>query len=619
MFLLLALVIHVAPAQKSASDVSHSIVLRLSEVTTRDVAVTLDLISPERTWSVAVKTKGKTEVTLVHPPCACMLRARAEEYAEVTRPLGDDNSILLRRLPVIRGVVVDGTTGAPLARAEVAVPGSKVLVVTDARGAFRIVVDGAWPSSLRVEHPLRAPSLVAVPRAIADTELPPVRLGVGGTIQLNVAPPIGGAETLGWEIRKDDAPSALVRSGELAPGTASARIEKLEAGTYRVLVKGSDPLQRTMGKARVTDQITTQADVVITPLVVDGKVTFDGAPLAGASLEVSPRGLAWRAKVSTDADGSFSEELWQPGEYKISVTREPLVHLWGTDRTLEGDGRIELALDVPNRRVRGHVADARGDAVADAVVFGQMKFGENTSIRNRTRTAADGTFEFTGVEAGEVTLSAQKTGYRSNRAVTFFLAAEEIVHEVTLVLDELAFKRHVVVTDGRGLPIPDAGMFAPADSSGGFVQVATTDEQGRATIALASPDQRGMVYVIPRSGSLGFTALDGEGEIAIRVLDSAALELRVESTAGEPIPRVLVLMSINGVRIPSDIVAHMARIQGVPFYSDASGRLAYPRMPPGHYELWPIASKADDARGPAPVRVAVLPGPQTIVMKFKPK
>ncbi|HKR62732.1 MAG TPA: carboxypeptidase regulatory-like domain-containing protein [Thermoanaerobaculia bacterium] len=619
MFILLALLtLHVAPQEKSASDVSHAIVLKLSDAPAREVSVTLDLISPERTWSVPVKTKGaKFDLVLVHPPCACTLRARADEYAEATRPLGDENSLLLRRLPAIRGVVLDGATVAPLAGADVEVPGSKTRTITDARGAFRLVIDDVWPASLRIDHPMRAPAFVAVPRAVADTDLPPIRLSVGGAIQLNVAPPVGGAETLSWEIRKDDKSASLVRSGELRAGTSSARIDALEPATYHVLLKGSEPLQRYVGKARVIERVTTEANVVITPLVVEGKVTFDGAPLSSASISVSSPGSAWIAKFDADDEGRFTEELWQAGTYKIGVTREPLVHIWGVDRELDGDGRVDLELAIPNRRVHGRVLDARGEPVGDARVSAKMKFGERDVIVNRAQTAIDGTFEFTGVEAGNVTLSVAKGGYRAPPSVTFILGDDEMSHEENLILDRLAIERSVVVTDGRGFPVAGAEVLMPSES--GYAPVATTDDQGRATIHLASARDRGMVFVIPRSGSIGYAPIATDGAIAVRVLDGSALDLQIESVDGEPIPRVIVMMSINGTSIPPDIVAHMARIQGFPLYSDARGHLSYPRMPPGQYELWPLASKKDSQTPAPPVRVAVMPGAQTVVMKFKPK
>ena len=620
MFLLLALLIHVAPDQKTASDVSHTVVLKLSDAPARDVAVTLDLVSPERTWSVPVKVKGKLEFTFVHPPCDCTLRARAGEYAEVTRPLGNEISLLLRRLPVIRGIVLDRMNAAPLAGAEVALPGTRTMTTTDERGAFRIVVDGAWPTALHVDYPLRAPALVPVPRVIADTDLPPIHLTLGGAIQIGVAPPVGGSENLSWEIRKDDKSAALVRSGELAAGASSARIESLEPGTYRVLLKGSEPLQRYMGKAKVIDRVTTEANVAIAPVALEGIVTFGDEPLASASVVFRPDGYGWSGEVTTDQNGRFSEELWQTGAYQISVTREPLVRIWGTDRELKGEGHLEVRLDVPNRRVRGRVMEAStGKPVGDAVVYCEMKFGEHGTIHNRVRSADDGSFEFAGVEAGTVTLRVQKPGYTFERPIAFVLGEDETTHEERLVLEELSAKRTVVVTDARGIPIAGAEVFAPGDGPDGLVDAATTDEQGRATIPLASPEQRGMVFVIPRSGSVGYASLAGDGDLLIRVLDTAMLDLRIENMEGEPIPRVIVRMSINGLRIPAEILAMMAHLQGTSFYSDASGRIEYLRMPPGLYELWPIASKKDSLASPPAVRVSVLPGPQTVVMKFKPK
>lgn len=379
-------------------------------------------------------------------------------------------------------------------------------------------------------------------------------------------------------------------------------------------MQGREPLQRFARKVTIRESEVTETVIAITPVAVDGEVTFDGALLPSA--EVGFRGDGWESKLTVGEDGRFHEELWQTGTFKVTVVHPPLVRVWGTDWKVGGDDeRVELALHVPNRRVRGRVTDARSGApIADASVAAMIPFGDKGSIQMRTRSAADGTYEFTGVEPGNIALSAMKKGYRFPAERTFVLREDESVREEPLSGHELTVQKTVLVTDARGIPIAGASVLNPQ-------LAATTDAQGRATLYFDTAKPRGRVFVVPRSGSLGFAAIGADDVVAVRVADAASLELRMESTDGTPIAEIAIGMRIDGTPIPDDVMSELTRLQGVPLASDATGRVVYPRMPPGQYELMPRMrrGKVHDHQPPPPVRVAVLPGAQTVVMKFEPR
>lgn len=603
--------------------VSHDVTVQLADTPAAPVPVTLELVSAQRTWSFTIDVQAKHALALTHPACECTIRAKAAEY-RVAEGAPGDSTLLLRPFPVLTGVVVDASTGSPLSGTEVAAGEAKSVTRED--GAFRIVVEGDWPSSLRVRHPARALKQVAVPKVVASVELPPVRLTIGGALDVKIGPPIGGRDALSWELRRGDTQAALTRSGEIAPGTTDVRIDSLDPGAYRLHISGSEPLQRYSTQVRVTEGNTTETTIAVTPLVLEGAVTFDGAPLPSPSIELRPHGNAWVAKLTAGEDGRFVEELWQPGSYHFSVSREPEVRVWGTERDVEGDERVQVELQVPNRRIRGRVTDARsGSPVGDAVVVARAKFGRNVTIDVRSQTSADGAFEFTGIEAGEVTLTARKTGYRFDRPVSFTIGEDEPLHVESLALHALPVQRTILVTDARGIPLASAVVLAPGDG-GALTPVASTDGNGRATVHLGDEDERRMVFVIPASGSFGFAPLaaDESGIVRVRVRDDASLDLRMESTGGEPIPRIYVRMRIDGIAIPSEVLEHMTHMHGTALTSDASGRIAYSRLPPGQYELTPLVNRGDQRKGiaatpPPPARVAVLPGAQTVVMKFEAK
>lgn len=595
-----------AHARRLPQDgVSHAVEVRLSDAAR--VPVTVALMAPERTWTFVLPAAGA--FTLVHPRCACTLRASADEHRAAEGALGERTTLLLRRLPLIRGVVVDADGATPLARADVSVPETNVRATTGENGAFRIAVDGDWPEAIEVVHPARAAKLVVLPKVIADVELPAIRLSAGGTLRLHVAPPIGGGEALSWQLRDGD---RTLRSGAFDSGSASAAIEALAPGDYRVVVGGTAPLQRFVTNVRIADAQVTDAYAEIRPLLIEGAVTFGGTPLGNAELEVRPRNGAWVAKVKAGDDGRFAEELWQGGDYAIAVVRKPLV--WTTRRTLSGEGRVEVALEVPNRIVRGRVVDAAtGAPVEEATVTLRARAGHDAIVL-KARSAADGSYELTAVENGPATLDVLKEGYRFARPVTFILGEDEPLHEEVLIVERLPVARSVVVTDSRGLAVAGAAVLVPNRAWDDLAHAADTDAAGRTTVHLRSTRERGTLFVVPRSGSIGFARLAGEGELAVRIDDRASVTMQVESTTGEPLPRVMVMMSIDGVPVPPPVLEEMARLQGVPLFTDARGRLVHARMPAGHYDFEPIAGRGKVG---AAVNVAILPGAQTVVMKLE--
>ncbi|HEV7763365.1 MAG TPA: hypothetical protein VGQ76_00050 [Thermoanaerobaculia bacterium] len=172
--------------------------------------------------------------------------------------------------------------------------------------------------------------------------------------------------------------------------------------------------------------------------------------------------------------------------------------------------------------------------------------------------------------------------------------------------------------------VGDGGLDWPANE---WQWIANTDAQGRATVHFASGDASTMIFIIPRSGSLGFVRLSPEENDVASVTHPRQRIAR--STHGEhrrasPSRVRPMRMRINGTVIPGDVVSRMAQVQGLALFRDAAGRIAFPRMPPGQYDILAAAEKIRRAqsrlaeadrthhcRSPA--------GPQTVMMKFRAK
>jgi hypothetical protein len=155
-----------------------------------------------------------------------------------------------------------------------------------------------------------------------------------------------------------------------------------------------------------------------------------------------------------------------------------------------------------------------------------------------------------------------------------------------------------------------------------------TDEQGRLLLPLAEHES-GIAFALPASGSIGMKRFDSllqseETDLTIRVADGvASLEIVAESEEGEPIKDLATLMRVDGVLLPPDVKSGMTNHQGLPWGTDAAGRMLLSRLPPGRYELWPLTSREDylavmsAAPPPAPVNLTLTPGHHAAKLKFR--
>lgn len=249
---------------------------------------------------------------------------------------------------VLAGRVTDDS-GAPLEGVDVQVHGTTLRDTTDA--------DGAW----RIEGP-------------ADG---PVALG------FVVAAPGGNPSTLYWD------------------GTPY--------GSYVfAVVPGLEE-----------DQSRSDLDLVVADNAVTGTVTADGVPVAGATVGFH----RWTtdapvATATTAADGTYTARYLRPGYYTVQVTPPAgsgLAPTWwnrvgdsyGSVGFVEGRPYTYTNLDVTlsaESRLTGRVVDEAGQPVAgvDLALWGPARV--RPGVVSRTTSAADGTYDFTGVAPGEYTV-----------------------------------------------------------------------------------------------------------------------------------------------------------------------------------------------------------------------
>jgi hypothetical protein len=248
-----------------------------------------------------------------------------------------------------------------------------------------------------------------------------------------------------------------------------------------------------------------------------------------------------------------------------------------------------------------------GQPLANAFVILEAKSGDGMSSRG-TPSAADGSFEFRSVDAGSYTLTVRVDGYEPLQTPPSPLAEEAHLEKVELALRPVT--GHVLrAVNAFGAPIPSA--LVVISSARGERTAGVTGPDGRITLPLDA-NEHGVAFVLPRSGSFAMTPFapmseSGAQELVATVPDGAAsLEIRAESTEGEPIEGVGFLLRVNGMLLPPRVQELMTFHQGFPHASDAQGRVLMSRLPQGRYELWPLASRADylavNSPSPPPAR-----------------
>lgn len=614
-----------APALEDETRAVH----RFSALTSdgsRRVSPSFELRCGEAVWTWSLRELPRTVTELAHTAGECALTVQAAGYKTATKTLGAANvgAIYLHRLPVISGTVTDAVTRTPIGRADLFLPSGQRLTGTDNDGRFRAPIDGPWPARLRVEAIGRAPKSVPVPSAIADIDLP-ILMSRGGNVTVSLEPPLA-QEALRWEARRiiADTDDEKVRSGEVAAGQSSFSVEGLDPGPYRIIVAGEGPLQRFAAPVLVDDGATATATVRIESARLELEVRRAGKPAPATNIELVFRDgdAVWRTSVATDDRGQAVEEIWQAGPYLAFVSG------WSESKRLTASETISWTLDVPDRVIRGRLLDAATkQPVRDAVVFLEARDGEGSQVSSMKSSDADGVYAFESVPAGSYALTVRADGYETLRTASAPIAEETHLETRDLHVQPLG-GHSLRVVNSFGVPIPGAAVWIA--TAAGVRSAGVAKEDGRVVLPLAM-NESGEAYVFPRSGSFAITRFgavteSGAEELRVVVPDGvASLEMLTVSTDGEPLPRVPFIIRVNGVVMPGMVYEAMARHQGLPIWSDASGRALLSRMPPGRYEIWPLTSPADrravesPAPPPAPVNVMLTPGHHVAKLTFKPK
>jgi protocatechuate 3,4-dioxygenase beta subunit len=384
-------------------------------------------------FTVRHRAGGRGFVSIAHPEFPPQIAGEVELLPSRSIDLGD---LVLRSQPGLRVEVRAAGTELPVAAARVELapaiddamlPGHPLalrrrLAQTDAAGLATLLGVEAGAYSLRVEAPGFA--VHEGSHELAPAELPEtirVALHAGGILRGRVragAEPVAGA--LLQALPLPDGPLISARTNE----HGEFRLQGLAERSYRLEVLSRRHGRLHLPRLDVTrDPAPLDLDFGRGELLHGRTLGPDGRPLAGVELTAEPEPGSVElpgalARASSAADGTFSMAGLAPVRHRLKARATGLPEQeFGP--FAPGSAALELRLTA-GLRVTGRVLDPFGRPVAGAVVLlaaPEHDGSDFASFLDRVRgspaavrSAADGRFEFLGVEPRPWRVVARATG-----------------------------------------------------------------------------------------------------------------------------------------------------------------------------------------------------------------
>jgi len=359
----------------------------------------------------------------------------ASEERTLTVPSPQLEPFVLMRTGALAGTVTD-PSGRPVANAEVIADahtpeGRSSVTLTDAAGRFTF--DSVGPGALSLE----ARSDDWAPSGAHRLELEPGESLEGRALALT-----RGGTLTGVVYDRDGAPDAdrtIVLQSEhgdfyeaLSDVAGEFALEHLAPNRYQVIatpeteVWGTDSEELDMGEVfaemRMTMATVVDGETVevvlgappTAPVVVHGRVTHAGEPMARASVMVMAESGSTLASMridTADDEGRFELTLDEPGDYTFvtlaSDTFEAEIDFPVTVPAVE---RHRVDLELPAGSIAGHLVGPDGGVPADALLWFRRQDGSSElSVLMRQSAVGveeDGTFLIETLHPGLYALTA---------------------------------------------------------------------------------------------------------------------------------------------------------------------------------------------------------------------
>jgi Carboxypeptidase regulatory-like domain len=408
----------------------------------------------------------------------------------------------------------------------------------------------------------------------------------------------------------------------LPPETRRVRFDGLGSGVYQLRVRGPVATEQLGTKIGVGNNDIRQITIAIEPYVLTGRVTLGETELGAGHVVLKHRELQWRAAIALGADGTFRAPLWQRGTFDCYVRSPALATDYAS--TLELDGAPPpLKIEIPDGRITGIVRDARSGAPVEGAIVALRTSLEQREENVKLTTGPDGRFDFTGIKSGRHTVQILPPHHLTPEPIVFSLGGDSRLRQLDVRVDP-GRAVAIVAIDEKDHPVANAKVFAVAGSK--VRARATTDEDGRATVALPA-GETATLFVIPEEGPFGVLPVAPdpvEGRLQVHLpRTSSSLLIRASTTSGATMPPFSLLMRYNGELVPPDVADELTTLQGLQLMTDPNSEAHLENIPTGTYEFWPyrteneaesIMASADALI--APILVNVREGENQIAVKF---
>jgi hypothetical protein len=510
----------------------------------------------------------------------------------------------------IRGQVVDAESGRP-------VTDFSLSYTPDDQGGMRVVFRGPGRAGMGERHSFHAEDGVFVlddvpaGRWTVEASAPgyqkgsasgvaveeggtaegvEVRLSKGGVVSGRVLESRTGRPILDATVRAElsgGGPGNVIRMGGETENEAATdaegryEIAGLAPGTWTLTASHPDWSEATT-RVELKDAPATAEIRLGRGGSIGGTVTAGGRPVAGAEVALGAAGEAGFSRgpfgsgqsTLTGEGGRFRFDRLPPGRYSLSAALRSQSST-PAEAVLTGEEAQEVTLALAEGAVIHGVVSGLADAARGGI--GVRASGPEQFFVS-TRTAADGTFEVTGVPEGTIQLSANAgdfmTSSRSAEAtVTIGPGQAEATAEIVF---EQGFRVDGHVTRG-GQGVPEATVFAIPEGGGRRSATARTDESGGFVLeGLQEGD-----YTITASASRQpapirrKVTITGDATVDLEAPPARIAGTVVESGTGRPLGEVAVRIDDEG--------------GGVRFVTtgatDSSGRFSFEDVEPREYRL----------------------------------
>lgn len=479
------------------------------------------------------------------------------------RPESELLRVVLAPAPTARGRVIDALTRRPVANAVLDVFAGKLRFWTRSGpdGTFTVRPAPAADFRIAAIAPRYVTSLRMVARGEAGAR--PIEIlvrpaaSVAGKVVDDQRRPLAGVKVRAYDA--SPRPATGTPSSVLTGDDGSFTLRRLaSAETLRVLASHPDfetlsvgDLGLKPGEARAGLSLSLRRGAVIT-----GVVSAADAPLAGASVSLSPGRAAYAApprslsqpqwswpRATTGADGRFRIGGLAPGDYSVTVSKVGYAGETRDAAVAEGKGPDPLSIALgPEAVIAGSVRGKKGGGVSDQNVSA-MAVDATVRSSGSARTLLDGSFRIEALKAG-VPYNLFMYGSGSNAPKKTVTPPADGVEIVAAGAGRIAGR----VVDADGHPVPEFQVSALTDrTSGGAnwvspVRQDVSSETGEFVLenVPAGALEVSVVakgYQAARVG--GITVEEGETRSGVEVRLARGTTLRgrvVEAQSGRPIP-----------------------------------------------------------------------------------